>query len=127
MHPDGRVEHRRGNFFEVKNFLDEAQGGAYALGDLGNDPLGDLPGINVYWISPFEHGTLPSNPVANQLIRVFDGGEVPGRCEGIVVFSPEQFPGEVKEALTGARLELLLKRHAEICRDLAVGHEPDGH
>ncbi|MEU3020175.1 hypothetical protein ABZ635_22590 [Nocardiopsis sp. NPDC007018] len=124
IHPDGHLEHRRGNFFEVKHFLDQEQGGAYSQGDLGNDPMGDLPGISVYWISPFERGTLPANPVANQLIQVFDGGETPGRCEGIVVFSPEQFPGEVAQVLTGHRLELLLKIHAEIRRDLDAGREP---
>lgn len=124
IHPDGRLEHRRGNFFEVKHFLDQEQGGVYSQGDLGNDPMGDLPGISVYWISPFERGTMPANPVANQLIQVFDGGETPGRCEGIVVFSPEQFPGDVAQVLTGHRRELLLKLHAEIRRDLEAGREP---
>lgn len=124
VHPDGSLERRVGGRRGIIDYLNYAQDKAHSVGELGTESLEDLPDIEAAWIGTYDRERLPDNPVANQMVQVFDLGEVGDPVRGIVAFTPAFYRSGRGRQLVGHRLALLLKIHAEIRADLDAGRKP---
>lgn len=129
VHPDGSLSRHHGGRWGIIRYLRD-QDDIRGDGELGNEMLEDLPGVEAVWVGPFDRDRFPDNPVANRMIQVFDLGGSPGYCRGDVVFTPGFYlsdsPGR-DSILAGHRLELVVKIHAELRDALAGGREPRKH